>query len=519
MLVRPSPAPFRPTRAILPTLLALLLAGCAVGPDFARPESLASAAGAQFRERPDTASADSGWKPASPASPAISDRWWEIYGDATLNGLMDQIEVNNQTLRQYEAQYRQAQATAAAARAAFFPTLTGNASYSRSRSATTSSSTGTTTGPSRISTSRALSLDASWEADLWGQVRRSVEAGDASTLAGAAQLASARLSAQATLAQNYFQLRVIDAEQALYAQTLAAYERSLAITRNQFAVGINTRADVAQAESQYQSALAQNLDLSLQRRQLEHAIAQLLGKAPADFALPAATTASASNDWRPEVPVVPVGVPSTLLERRPDVAAAEYQAAAANARIGVAKAAFFPALTLTGSTGYRGQSLAQWFDAPSRAWSLGASLAQSIFDGGLRRAQTDQAIAAYDVTVAQYRQTVLGALVEVEDNLAALRILDEEGQVQDKALAAAREAERLALNQYKAGTANYLSVVVAQANSLNAARSAYQILGRRLSASVLLVKALGGHWEGNGGSAAAPAPSGTPVAQAPAAPQ
>ena len=488
MTFRTVPPSLRP----LPVLIALLLAGCAVGPDYSRPSTAAATA---YRE----ATADPGWTPARPASPSQADRWWEIYGDPVLNQLVDQIDLNNQTLRQYEAQYRQAQATAAAARAAFFPTLGANAGVTRGRSA----------GATQVSTLRTLSLSAAWEPDLWGSVRRSVEAGEAGSLSAQATLASARLSAQATLAQDYFQLRVIDAELSLYDQTLAAYKRSLEITRNQFASGINTQADVAQAESQYQSAVAQRLDLELQRRQLEHAIAQLLGKAPADFALPLAASASASNDWRPDVPVVPPGVPSTLLERRPDVAAAEYQAAAANARIGVAKAAYFPALTLTGSGGYQSQTLAQWFDAPSRVWSLGAALAQTIFDGGLRRAQTDQAIAAYDATVAQYRQTVLGALVEVEDNLAALRILENEAQVQDKALAAARKAEQLAINQYKAGTATYLNVVVAQASALSAARSAYQILGRRLSASVLLVSALGGHWEGD--SAAA---DGAPVSQA-----
>jgi NodT family efflux transporter outer membrane factor (OMF) lipoprotein len=298
---------------------------------------------------------------------------------------------------------------------------------------------------------------------------------------------AALLSAQATLVQTYLQLRVIDAQRRLLDETVSAFQDSLQITRNRYAAGVAGRIDVAQAETQLKSTQAQAIDLGVQRAQLEHAIALLIGKAPADFALVA-------NDALPQLPSIPVGLPSTLLERRPDVAAAERRAAAANAQIGVAQAAFFPALTLSATGGYQSSSLSQLFTLPNRFWSLGPALALTLFDAGARSARKDEAIAAYDASVATYRQTVLTALQEVEDNLVALRVLDAEAAMQREATLSAEESLRLTRNQYKAGTVSYLNVVIVQAAALAAERNTLDITGRRLVASAGLLKALGGDW-------------------------
>ncbi|PAT00724.1 MAG: hypothetical protein BSR46_01045 [Candidatus Dactylopiibacterium carminicum] len=322
-----------------------------------------------------------------------------------------------------------------------------------------------------------------------GGIARSVEAGEASTAASLATLASARLSAEASLAQNYFLLRVADASANLQRATVQAYQRALQITENQLKAGIVTRADVAQAKTQLHNAEVTLTDLAVSRAQYEHAIAILIGKAPADFSLAPATL--------PEtLPSVPALLPADLLERRPDVAAAERKMAAANAQIGVARAAWFPSLKLTAGSSLQNTDLTEWLNAPSRVWSLGATLAETLFDGGQRTAKDRQTHAAYDITVAQYRQTVLGALQEVEDNLVALRVLADEARQQATALAAAREAERLMLNRYKAGTVSYTSVVSTQATANSSERNALQILARRYTASVLLIKALGGGWQG-----------------------
>ncbi|HEX5126728.1 MAG TPA: efflux transporter outer membrane subunit [Rhodocyclaceae bacterium] len=471
----------------LPLLLAAAaLAGCKAGPDYVRPSINMPAA---FKE-------DTGWKTAEPRDNLARGNWWEIYGDATLNGLVEQVAVSNQNIQVALAQYRQARAVAQEARAGYFPTLDANVSVSRNYSAAQNRS-------SPYSNTHALTLDASWEPDLWGSVARDVESRNASVQAQEALVASAKLSAQAELVQDYFQLRTSDATLVLEQNTVDAYRRSLRLTQNQLAAGIITKADVAQAQTQLLNAQAQLVDLGVQRAQLEHAIAILIGKAPADFTLaPAPLTAT--------LPPPPLAVPSTLLERRPDIAASERQAAAANANIGVEKAAYFPALNLSASGGYQNAKLADWFSAPSRVWSLGAALAQTIFDGGLRKSRTDAAIASFDAAAAQYRQTVLGALQEVEDNLAALRILSDEADVQRDVITAAQEAERLALNQYKSGLVSYLNVVTAQTAANASERAALQIQGSRYSASVLLIKALGGGWEGLQGNTAS-AETGSPA--------
>ncbi|MBP0597921.1 efflux transporter outer membrane subunit [Herbaspirillum sp. LeCh32-8] len=465
---------------IKPLLLALAasfaLAACSVGPDYVRPQMQEAGAPAVFKE-------GQNWQPAQPRDLAADGKWWEMFGDAQLNALVDQVEISNQNLALAEANFRSAMALVQSSRAAYSPTLDASASATRSRSAsgsTSSSSTG-------VRNAYSFALNASWEADIWGRVRRDVEASSASAQASAADLAGARLSAQASLAQSYLQLRVLDAQQKLLDETVEAYQRSYQLTQNQYAAGMVAKSDVIQAQSQLKSAQASALDNGVSRAQVEHAIALLVGKTPSNFNLPKAPLAAGA-------PPIPQGVPSMLLERRPDVAAAERRVASANARIGVAKAAYFPSLTLSASGGYQSSSFADWFSLPGRVWSLGPQLAQSIFDGGARRAATDQAIATYDGTVATYKQTVLTAFQEVEDNLAALRILEQEAAVQDEALQAARQAVTLVTNQYKAGTVSYVNVITAQATALSAERTSLDILNRRMSASVLLAKALGGGW-------------------------
>ncbi|CAN5641460.1 efflux transporter outer membrane subunit [soil metagenome] len=462
-----------------PTLLAaiaaaVLLAGCAVGPDYARPPV----------EVPTAYKEDQGWKPADPQVIDAAHPWWDLYGDLTLSALVAQANQANQNIRQAEAVYREARALGDAARAGFAPTVGLNAGAARAKT--------DTSGAVRLGDAYSLGLSASWEPDVWGAVHRAVEAGDASVQASAADLAGARLSIQSTLVQDYLQGRGIDLQRKLYAATIDCYDKSLALTRHQYAAGVVLRSDVALAESQLATAQAQAVDLEQQRSLLEHAIAVLTGQHPSNFTLaPVDATADAGHL---AVPVIPPGLPSTLLERRPDIAAAERRMSAANAQIGVAQAAFYPQLMLSASGGFNAASLGALFDTPSRVFSLGTALAQTVFDGGLRRAHSDQAIATYDAAVALYKQTVLAGFQQVEDDLATLRVLEHESQLQAKAVESAQLSERLATSQYRAGTTSYVNVVTAQALSLTAQRSAAQLLGRRLVASVGLIAATGGGW-------------------------
>lgn len=495
----------RRTAAFLAASAVLWLAGCAVGPDYVRPEMDTPAA---FKETGD-------WKLAEPNDAAAKGEWWAIYQDPVLNELMAQVDVNNQNIKVAEANYRQALAVASQARSAFFPTIGASSSVTRSSSRVSNTAV-SGSGAGGLSNSYSVSGTASWEPDIWGSVRRSVEAGDASAAASAADLANARLSAQALLAQNYFDLRVTDAQKALLDRTVTAYEQTLKLTQNQYAVGVAQRSDVIQAQTQLQSAQASAIDIEVTRAQLEHAIALLVGKAPAAFSLSVAPLRAA-------LPTVPGSLPSQLLERRPDIASAERAVASANAKIGVAKAAFFPTLSLSASGGFQSSSFANWLTLPSRFWSVGPALAATLFDGGLRRAQTDAAIAAYDAQVATYRQTVLTAFQSVEDNLAALNYLGREATVQTQAVQSSREALQLILNQYKAGTVSFQNVLTAQATAYSTERTSLTILGRQFTANVLLVTALGGGWHGlppedggpSGPSASTP-PDGAAPANAPA---
>ncbi|WP_253273568.1 efflux transporter outer membrane subunit [Collimonas arenae] len=456
---------------------ALLLSACAVGPDYIRPATVAPIA---FKENKD-------WKTATPKDQELHGKWWEIYQDPQLNALVEQVNISNQNLAQSEAQFRQAAALVQSARAAYLPTV--SASVSATRSGGSRNSAGSTTGSSSsVGNSFSLGPSVSWEPDLWGRISRTVEANQASAQASAADLQVARLSAQSTLAQDYLQLRVLDLQQTLLNDTVEAYQKSLQLAQNQYAVGVAAQSDVIQAQTQLKGAQAQALDNGVLRAQLEHAIALLTGQPASTFSITPAPLIAV-------LPDIPVGVPSTLLERRPDVSAAERQAAAANAQIGVAKAAYFPNLTLAASGGFQSSSFANWLTVPNRIWSLGPTLAATLFDGGARRAQSDQAIAAYDANVAAYRQAVLTSFQEVEDNLAALRILEQEAAVQGETVKFAHHAAELILNQYKAGTVSYSNVVTAQATAFNADLSALNIQNRRFAASVQLIKALGGGWD------------------------
>jgi NodT family efflux transporter outer membrane factor (OMF) lipoprotein len=453
--------------------LGLLLfgaAGCAVGPDYQRPKVDAPA----FKE-------SGNWKPAEPAEQLPRGKWWQAYGDTTLNELEDRIEVSSNSLQVAEAQYRQAQAASTVASSYLFPSVSADGSAGRSGTPRRGSI------PATTANSFGAGLSAAWELDLWGRVRRLAEAGRATAEASAADLESVRLSLHATLAQTYFSLRVADTEQKLYARILADYTRSLQITKNRYAQGVDTRADVAAAETQLKTTQAQAIDLTLQRAELEHAIAVLVGQPPASFSLPPAELTILP-------PVSPALIPSQQLEHRPDIAGAERRLAAASAQIGVARAGYFPLISLSGSAGFQGPQLQHLFSAPNELWSIGASAVMPLFDSGRTRAEVTSARAAYDESLATYRQTVLTAFQEVEDNLAAAKFLADEAAVQGDAVTASRQSATITLNQYKAGIVSYLNVVTAQSAQLGAEVSAVQVLGRRLNASVILLKAAGGDW-------------------------
>ncbi|WP_175711209.1 efflux transporter outer membrane subunit [Burkholderia ambifaria] len=504
----PLPRAFRPLSAAVAVATAVLLAGCAVGPDYHRPDTSIPAA---FKEAP------AGWKVAQPADRADRGPWWTVYDDPQLDALIGKLNASNQTIAQSAAAYRQARALVAEARAAYFPTVGLTASGSRARSGRTSTSSSASGfgSSSSISNSYSVGLDASWEPDLWGKVSRSVSAQRAGEAAAAADLANARLSQQALLAQTYFQLRTSDALQRLLDDTVKSYGDSLKLTQNQYAQGVAARADVIQAQTQLQSAQAAAIDNGVARAQYEHAIATLIGEPASTFSLP-------PNPLTAQPPITPVDVPSALLERRPDIAAAERRAASANEQIGVAIAAFFPTLTLSATGGFQSSVWSQLFTLPARFWTVGPQLAATLFDAGLRAAQTDAARATYDQDVAAYRLAVLTAFQDVEDNLASQRIFAQEVDVQRQAVDSAEHALAIVTNQYKAGTVAYLNVLSAQTTAFTAQQKLATIAGQRMVSSVGLVKALGGGWDASDmaretGDTAAPAPVPASGATAPSA--
>jgi NodT family efflux transporter outer membrane factor (OMF) lipoprotein len=469
-------------RLAVPAVIALLTAGCMVGPKYQKPSAATPAA---FKEQPPEAFKETkDWKLAQPKQPSIPANWWEIFGDPQLTALEAQVDGGNQDLKIGEAHFREARAMIRLNRASEFPTISVGAGIDSLRD-----SSHTPYLSSRISPTGDFTLpfDVSWEVDLWGRVRRTVNAAREEAQASAADLASARLSIQAELAFDYFELRSADAEQRLLDDTVKAYTDALHLTTNRFDGGAAPKSDVAQAQTQLDSTLAQDTDIAVRRAQYEHAIATLLGKPPAEFSL-------APVPLTLQPPAIPIGLPSQLLERRPDVAAAERRVMEANEQIGIARAAFYPTVDLGAILGLQGTSITNWFSWPSRLWAVGPSMVQTLFDAGRRRAASDAALAGYDATVATYRETTLTAFQQVEDNLAALRVLEHEGSQQRDAVESAKESLQLFINRYQGGVDNYLQVITAQTITLTNERTEIDIFRRRMDASVLLIKALGGGW-------------------------
>ncbi len=469
-------------RTFLRYILAGLLLGstaCMIGPNYKRPAAPAPPA---FKEPlPD------GWKEAQPNDGVARGKWWEIYGDPQLNALEEQVSISNQNVLAAEAQFRGARSAVAAARAGLYPTISMGPAISTSRASGGFVSGGRVSSTPSIVTTYSLPASAAWTADIWGSIRRGVRASQAVAQADFAQLEGARLAFQSELAQDYFDLHGTDGDIDLLQRTTKSYEDYLELTQHRFQSGVASGGDVAQAQTQLDSTRAQLIDLGVARAQFEHAIAILAGKPPAAVNVAAALLKSPP-------PPVPVAVPSVLLERRPDIASAERTVAAANEQIGIAMAAFYPTLDLSATGGFEATNIVKWFSLPSRFWSLGAQLPELVFEGGRRHADVRITEAQYDAAVATYRQTVLTAFQQVEDNLAALRILAQEAEAIDRAVKAAEDSLAISTYQYKAGTADYLQVIIAQATALQEERTAVDVLTRRMVASVLLMQALGGGW-------------------------
>jgi NodT family efflux transporter outer membrane factor (OMF) lipoprotein len=443
-----------------------LLASCAVGPDYQRPNFQTTE---NYKEQSD-------WKPTEPNDAMSRGPWWKIFKDEQLAALEAKIQISNENVKAAAAAVDQARALVAQARAGFWPTIAASVGPQRGA-----------IGTAPVHTTADATVSGNWTLDIWGQIRRTVESDRASAQASVAALAAATLSAQGELATDYFELRAQDELQRLLDDIVVAEQLSLQITESRYKFGVAAKADVVSAETQLHNSQAQQINAKIQRGILEHAIAVLIGEQPAAFSLAIAA-------MRSDVPTVPAGIPSTLLERRPDVAEAERKMAASNAQIGVATAAFFPSLILSGSDQYTSGTFSRLLNASNRVWAVGPQLAETIIDGGLRRAEVAQARAAYEANVATYRQTVLSGFEQVEDQIVTLRVLEQQAVVEDAAVAAAKEAEKLTLNQYKAGTVPYSSVITAQTTRLSSEETALSVLSSRLQASVTLIEALGGGW-------------------------
>ena len=478
-----SPVSLLSLKSLLPALsVAVIFTGCALGPDYVKPSAPVPQA---YKLAQD-------WKLVDPKDSLPKGAWWEIYNDSVLNELMKKVGVGNQNIIAAEAQYRQAKALVSSAQAGLFPSLSLEAASGR--------------GSSTSNKFQSAGLSASWEPDFWGGIRRSVEANKAVAQASAASLETALLSTRSTLAQSYFQLRIIDVQKQMYEDTVEAYKRSLKITENQFKMGVASKLELSEAQTQLQSTEALAIDINVTRAQLEHAIAVLVGETPSNFSIAPEKIAfsgetnayiSSVGTVLSNLPVVPLGLPAELLERRPDIANAERLMNAANAKIGVARAAFFPTPLISASTGYQSSVLPNLISAPNKVWAIGPSAALAVFDGGARIAAADQAGAAYDQSVANYRQVVLSAFQNVEDNLIAVKLLESEIAKQTQAVSSARTATRISLNQYKAGIVNYLTVVTNQVTQLNNERILMTLQNRQITAHISLITALGGYWGNN----------------------
>lgn len=463
--------------AFLSGALVMLSGGCSVGPRYARPSAPTPTV---YKELPPD------WKTAQPIDSASKGKWWEVFQDQQLNSLEEQINVSNQTLKSAEAGFEQARDLVRINRSAYYPTVTANPSGQRVHASVDKPNGAQAT--QTVYNDWLFPVDASYEVDVWGRVRHTVQQARASAQASAGDLESVRLSLQAELASDYFQARALDAQSQILDSTVSAYERALQLTEDRYHGGVASQVDVAQAQTQLETTRAQAIDVHVQRAQLEHAIAVLIGKGPADFTLPIAPLEATP-------PEVPTGLPSDLLERRPDIAASERRMAAANEQIGIATAAYYPTISLSGSGGFESTSLGTWFSGPAGFVAGGAAAFQTVFDAGRRHAVTDQARSAYDQTVADYRETVLSAFQEVEDNLAALRLLEAEAKTQQAAVASAQHSLDLSNTRYKGGVTTYLEVITAQNAALADQRTLVQIAGERMTASVSLIKALGGGWQ------------------------
>jgi NodT family efflux transporter outer membrane factor (OMF) lipoprotein len=456
-------------------LSVLFAADCTVGPKYVRPTA----------EAPTSYKEAGNWKAAEPSDAISKGKWWEVYQDSQLNALEDQIQVSNQTLKAAQAQFQQARAALRITRSNLFPNVTSGLSVTETH--LSSHQPLFKAGENTTNPDYTIPVDASYEADVWGRVRRTVEASRSEAQASAADLANVELSIRAELALDYFQLRGVDAQKKLLDSTVESFQKAFELTRSRYTGGLASAVDVAQAQTQLETTRGQAIDVEVQRSALEHAIAVLVGKPPAELSLQAIPLTTPP-------PPIPEGLPSELLERRPDISAAERRVQEANAQIGVARAGYFPLITLSGGGGFESTAITTLIQGPSGLWSLGGAAVETLFDAGKRRGISEQARAAYDQNVANYRQTVLSAFQDVEDNLAALRILQEEAQTEDGAVAAAEHSVALSLNRYKGGIANYLEVTTAQSAALSDEVTAVNILTRRMTASVLLIKAIGGGW-------------------------
>jgi NodT family efflux transporter outer membrane factor (OMF) lipoprotein len=471
--------------AVVLMLLLVALGGCTVGPKYVKPAVPTSTS---YKEEPPVSREElDQWQLAHPGDQTSRGSWWQIFGDSELNKLEEQVAGSNESLKIADARLREARAAIRFNRASQFPTISTSPSANYVKNSDFSSSF-----PSKIQQASkgdfVLPFDLSYEVDFWGRVRRIVAAAREEAQATAADYETAKLSLQAELAVDYFELRSADAQKSLLDDTVKAYTDNLELTKNRFKGGVAPRSDVAQAQTQLDTTRVQDTDVTVQRAEFEHAIAILIGKPPADFNLAPAPL----GNYRP--PSTPVGLPSELLERRPDIAAAERRVAEANQQIGIARAAYFPTVTFNGTTGFTGSQGSNWFTWPSAFWAVGPAVAQTLFDAGRRRATSESARANYDAAVATYRQTSLTAFQEVEDNVAALHILETEAQQQDQAVASSKDSLQVFTNRYKGGVDTYLQVINAQTIELANERNSIDILRRRLDASVLLIKALGGGW-------------------------
>jgi NodT family efflux transporter outer membrane factor (OMF) lipoprotein len=473
----------RAATALLCSLVLLLLPGCVVGPKYHRPS--VDAPGTFKEVTPEDLKKMDGWKVAQPQDSALHGKWWEIFGDPQLNALEEQVSISNQNVASAFASFMAARAIVREARAQYFPTLTAGASATRQRTAS-SIVNGQTTGTTFNQFS--LPFDASWTPDLFGRVRNTVRADVASAQASAADLENVRLTAQAELAVDYFQLRGQDALKQLLDATVVAYAESLKLTKALYETGIDSDEAVAQAETQLEATQALDTNLGILRAQYQHAIALLVGKPASSFSI-------AIEPLKTPPPAIPFGVPSQLLERRPDVAANERLMAQANAQIGVARAAYFPTVTLSASAGFESPKASSWLTWPSRVWSVGSAISETIYDGGLRRATVEQYRAQYDATVANYRNTVLTAFQQVEDNLSGLRILSQEIQEQDTAVVSAQRSLKLATDRYRLGIDPYLNVITAETTLFSNQQTAVNLRIQQIVDSVQLVEALGGGWD------------------------